>query len=80
MPALFLCAEHDESFTAANCEASEKLLKERKEKGTGPDYEFKVYPKTEHGFATRGDASKPDIKFAMDDHYKRTVEFYQKYL
>ena len=80
VPVLFLCAEHDPYIKQPQRDTIINVLKERKEKGNGPDYDLVLYEKTEHGFAMRGDRSKPAIKFAMDDHLKRSIEFYKKYL
>lgn len=41
---------------------------------------FVVYPGTAHGFAVRGDAKEPHIKWAAEDAACEAVTFFKRFL
>jgi hypothetical protein len=45
-----------------------------------PGYVREYYPGCTHGFATRGDLSKPEVKAGKEGAFKATVEFLIKNL
>lgn len=47
--------------------------------GTIP-YQMTLYSGVEHGFAVRGDISKPDIKFAKEAAFLQAVQWFDEYL
>ncbi|KAH8926537.1 hypothetical protein BT69DRAFT_1331225 [Atractiella rhizophila] len=47
--------------------------------GNAEFYKKSYYPSASHGFAVRGDMSKPEVKFAKEDSFKQSVEWLIKY-
>lgn len=43
-------------------------------------YQREYFPGCVHGFAVRGDLSKPEVKAAKEAAFKATVEFFLKHL
>ncbi|KAL0568759.1 hypothetical protein V5O48_013222 [Marasmius crinis-equi] len=45
-----------------------------------PGYKREYFEGCEHGFAVRGDMSKPEVKAGKEGSFKSTVEWFKKYL
>jgi hypothetical protein len=45
-----------------------------------PGYTREYFPGCTHGFAVRGDLSKPEVKAGKEGAFKATVEFFIKHL
>ena len=45
-----------------------------------PGYKREYFDGCEHGFAVRGDMSKPQVKAGKEGSFKATVEWFNKYL
>ena len=43
-------------------------------------YKRAYFPGCGHGFAVRGDLSKPEVKFGKEQSFVNAVEWFQKYL
>jgi hypothetical protein len=43
-------------------------------------YQRVYFPGCEHGFAVRGDLTKPEVKAGKEGAFKATVEFFLKHL
>jgi dienelactone hydrolase len=74
-PALFICAEHDPTFSKGNVDTTRKILAEK-----SPDNVVKVYTKVKHGFAVRGDEKDPIVCAARNDVLETSVNFFLKHL
>ncbi|KAL1958081.1 hypothetical protein VTO42DRAFT_5121 [Malbranchea cinnamomea] len=74
-PLSISAAETDTIFpTPKRHEAEEVLAK------TGQQYQISLYSGVEHGFAVRGDVSKPDIKFAKEQAFLQAVHWFNNLL
>ncbi|KAK7681810.1 hypothetical protein QCA50_015157 [Cerrena zonata] len=70
-----------------SCETDQQYPIESQAKGDeilgggkfAPGYERAYWPGMVHGFTIRGDASKPEVKEAMDGAFKAAVAFLKKY-
>ncbi|OZJ05314.1 hypothetical protein BZG36_01588 [Bifiguratus adelaidae] len=79
-PGLFLCAGKDFDFGPKKYGQAEQILKKKKETGSGPDYGFHIYETAPHGFGTRSEPGNKECDEIREDHVKRSIEFYKKYL
>jgi len=76
-PLLINAAEVDQQFPIESQKQADEILGGGKYK---PGFEQKYWPGTTHGFAVRGDLSKPEVKVAKEGAFKATVEFFIKHL
>jgi len=68
-------AESDYIFTVEKRHESEEILK-----GTGVPWQINLFSGVEHGFAARGDISKPVIKFAKEQAFYQAVQWFDRWL
>jgi len=76
-PLLINAAEVDQQYPVESQAKGDEILGGGKYK---PGYEKIFWPGTTHGFAVRGDLSKPEVKAAKEGAFKATVEFFIKHL
>ncbi|KAH9941263.1 dienelactone hydrolase endo-1,3,1,4-beta-D-glucanase [Epithele typhae] len=75
-PLLINSCEEDSSFPAEAQAKADEIL------GNGrfaPGYERTYWPGCKHGFAVRGDMSKPQVKAGKEGSFEATVKFLNKY-
>jgi len=78
--------ECDQPLLINSCETDGQFPKEKQERADKvfadfkPGYSRPYFPGVEHGFAVRGDLSKPEVKAAKEGAFKNTVEWFIKYL
>jgi len=75
VPLLINSCEDDEMFPKSAGEAADKKFA-----NFAPGYRRTYYEGASHGFAVRGDVSKPAVKAAKEDSFKESVEWLIKYL
>lgn len=75
VPALFLCAEVDFTFSKADLETTKGILAEK-----GPNNVVKVYTGVKHGFTVRGDEKNPIVNAARIDALETSIDFFLKHL
>ncbi|KAK2867903.1 hypothetical protein FQN49_003358 [Arthroderma sp. PD_2] len=68
-------AEVDEVFTAPLRHESEEILAT-----VGQPYQITLYGGVSHGFAVRGDLSKPNIMFAKEQALAQALAWFHRYL
>ncbi|PIL25176.1 hypothetical protein GSI_13065 [Ganoderma sinense ZZ0214-1] len=76
-PLLINSCETDQMFPAEAQKAADDILGDGK---FAPGYERTYWPGCVHGFAVRGDLSKPEVKAGKEGAFKASVEWLQKYL
>ncbi|KAI0064893.1 alpha/beta-hydrolase [Artomyces pyxidatus] len=76
-PLLINAAEVDKQFPKEKQDKANSLFGDGK---FAPGYKLAYFPGTEHGFAVRGDLSKPEVKLAKETAFQNTVEWFIKYL
>jgi dienelactone hydrolase len=69
-------AETDSIFPEDKRHQSEQILKDM---GSIP-YQMVLYSGVEHGFAVRGDLTKPEIKFAKEAAFLQAVQWFDEFL
>jgi len=74
-PTLWICAEIDSSFGEQDRKATEDILQKKKLKAI-----FKLYPGTNHGFASRGDVKNEIVQAAKKEALKETIMFFEEQL
>ncbi|KNC98326.1 uncharacterized protein SPPG_06719 [Spizellomyces punctatus DAOM BR117] len=79
-PGLFLCAEYDNVFSAADRKTSEEILEEKVKTGNGPAYKFVCYEGMAHGFAVRGNDKDEKVQKARKDAFEQCVAWYNQHL
>ncbi|KAH9991596.1 dienelactone hydrolase endo-1,3,1,4-beta-D-glucanase [Russula vinacea] len=75
VPLLINSCEDDEMFPKSMCEAADEKFA-----NFAPGYRRDYYEGASHGFATRGDPSKPTVKAAKEGAFKESVQWLIKYL
>ena len=74
-PMLFLTCERDQAFPVESQEKADAILG-----GLGEHTYKKIYyADADHGFAVRGDLSKPNVKRAKEDAFKQAVEWFRQH-
>ncbi|KAI1793482.1 alpha/beta-hydrolase [Ganoderma leucocontextum] len=76
-PLLINAAEVDQQFPAESRKAADEIFGDGK---FAPGYSQTYWPGCIHGFAVRGDLSKPEVKAGKEGAFKASVEWLQKYL
>ncbi|KAF9061665.1 dienelactone hydrolase endo-1,3,1,4-beta-D-glucanase [Rhodocollybia butyracea] len=76
-PLLLNTCELDEWFPPSAAIKADEILGDGK---FAPGYKREYFEGCKHGFAVRGDMSKPYIKAAKEGAFKSTVEWMRKYL
>jgi len=74
-PLLINSCEIDEQFTLEKQAHADVVFAKY-----APGYSRPYFPGAEHGFAVRGDLSKPLVKEAKEGAFKNAVEWFNKYL
>ncbi|EGD90436.1 hypothetical protein H112_01895 [Trichophyton rubrum D6] len=74
-PLSIAAAEIDEILTTALRHESEEILAKTKQ-----PYQITLYGGVSHGFAVRGDLSKPDIMFAKEQALAQALAWFGQYL
>ncbi|KAH7925902.1 dienelactone hydrolase endo-1,3,1,4-beta-D-glucanase [Leucogyrophana mollusca] len=80
VPASWVCAEEDDTFSAALRNKSEAIFAARKGKEDFVDYEFVDYKGTAHGFACRPNMDFPDVKEGYEKGFQQTIKWFEKTL
>ncbi|KAH9998000.1 dienelactone hydrolase endo-1,3,1,4-beta-D-glucanase [Russula vinacea] len=75
VPILINSCEEDNTFPKSFAEAADKKFE-----GFAPGYRRTYYEGASHGFAVRGDVSKPTVKAAKEGAFKESVQWFIKYL
>lgn len=73
-PLLMSCAEKDFLFTADARRRAEDILAEN-----GVQFHVQVFSGMEHGFAAKGDARDPDVRWAKEESARGVVAWFDKY-
>lgn len=73
-PLLMSCGEKDFLFTADARRRAEDILAEN-----GVKFHVQVFGGMEHGFAAKGDASDPDVRWAKEESARGIVAWFDKY-
>ncbi|KAI0794114.1 alpha/beta-hydrolase [Fomes fomentarius] len=76
-PLLINSCEVDSQLPIPAQEQADAILGDGK---FAPGYERTYWPGCVHGFAVKGDLSKPEVKAGKEGAFKATIEFLQKYL
>ncbi|TBU22617.1 alpha/beta-hydrolase [Dichomitus squalens] len=76
-PLLINSCEVDQQFPIESQKVADEILGDGK---FAPGYQRTYWPGCVHGFAVRGDLSKPEVKAGKEGAFKATVEWFQKYL
>ncbi|KAI9836852.1 MAG: hypothetical protein M1819_001017 [Sarea resinae] len=74
-PLSIAAAETDEIFTVEKRHESEKILA-----GVGQPYRLVLYSGVAHGFAVRGDPSKPDARAAKEEAFLQAVNWFDRFV
>ena len=74
-PISIAAAATDHIFQADLRHKSEVILEE-----SGNPYQITLYGGVEHGFAVRGDITKPHIKFAKEKAFLQAVSWFDNWL
>jgi len=74
-PLLINSCEDDSAFPKPFAEAADEKFA-----SFGPGYRRTYYEGASHGFAVRGDLSKPTVKAAKEGAFKESVEWLIKYV
>ena len=74
-PLTIAAAETDQIFPVEKRRETEDILKEH-----DIPYQISLYSDVEHGFAVRGDPSKPRAKFAKEAAFLQHVQWFDEYL
>eukprot|EP00775_Hariotina_reticulata_P009316 gene9317-9481_t len=74
VPAIFLCAEHDNLFPKAAREKAEEILRAK----PGLVSKFVIHPGTQHGYAVRGSKANPRVNEAREDALKQAMGFFNQ--
>ena len=74
-PLAISAAETDSIFPTEKRHESEVILKE-----TGMPYQINLYSGVEHGFAVRGDMSKPVSKYAKESAFLQALQWFEEHL
>ncbi|GJE97180.1 dienelactone hydrolase-like protein [Phanerochaete sordida] len=80
VPVAFVCAEADKMFTPALRRQAEEHLEARKGTEKAVEYEFRDYPGTVHGFATRPNPKVTKVVEAYRAALEQTAEWFVKTL
>ncbi|EKM51493.1 uncharacterized protein PHACADRAFT_261654 [Phanerochaete carnosa HHB-10118-sp] len=80
VPTAFACAEADSSFTPAIRKEAEKYFESQKGTEGAVEFEFKDYPGTVHGFATRPNPKVPEVVEAYKVALDQTAGWFRKTL
>jgi len=75
VPLLINSCDDDNAFPKSFAEAADKKFA-----GFAPGYHRTYYEGASHGFAVRGDLSKPTVKAAKEGAFKESVQWLIKYL
>ena len=78
VPLLINSCEFDERFPQESQASADKILgggTQENSTGTGPKYKRTYWPGCSHGFAVRGDLSKPEIKAGKEGAFKASVDW-----
>ncbi|EPS29102.1 hypothetical protein PDE_04051 [Penicillium oxalicum 114-2] len=74
-PLSIAAAETDSIFPVEKRHESERILAQ-----TGQVYQINLFSGVEHGFAVRGDISKPVIRFAKEAAFMQMVAWFNQYV
>lgn len=64
--------ETDTIFPTPKRHEAEEVLEK-----VGQQYQINLFGSVEHGFAVRGDPSKPEIKFAKEQAFLQAVQWFK---
>ncbi len=68
-------AETDQMLPAEKRHKSEEILKK-----TGQPYQINLYSGVAHGFAVRGDMTKPIAKYAKEQAFYQAIQWFDQWL
>jgi len=74
-PYSIAAAETDHIFPVEKRHKSEEILRETKQ-----PYQITLYSGVEHGFAVKGDLSKPAVKFGKEQAFLQAVHWFDQWL
>ncbi|KAJ5990873.1 hypothetical protein N7522_011080 [Penicillium canescens] len=74
-PLSIAAAETDSIFPTSKRHESEEILLK-----TGQPYQINLFSGVEHGFAVRGDITKPTIRFAKEAAFMQATAWFNQYL